>query len=199
MKQYKGVIEFMKFWPEKKWKQMMLISIIIIVLIVASVSVFVLIKANSDVVSELDVLNPNGSQTALILYHDGFSSFNEDVTYAFRDGLVDNGWRVEITTASDQAPTDLSKYSLLVLGSPVYGGSPSASIERHVDRIGDLGGIESVLVITSGGINVGAEASMQKIVEDNNGVVKTVLSLQTGDSLDIAQQAGKEIFPLENN
>ena len=189
----------MKFWPEKKWKQMMLISIIIVVLILASVSVFVLIKANSDVVSELDVLNPNGSQTALILYHDGFSSFTKDAIYALGDGLVDNGWRVEITTASDQAPTDLSKYSLLVLGSPVYGGSPSASIERHFDRIGDLWGIESVLVVTSGGINEGAEAAMQQIVEDNNGVVKTVLSLQTGDSLDVAKEAGLQIFPLENN
>jgi len=138
---------------------MLLISVIIVVLIVAGVSVFVLIKANSDVASELDVLNPNGIQTAIIIYHPGLSSFNEDVTYAFGDGLVDNGWRVEITTASDQATTDLSKYSLLVLGSPVYGGSPSASIERHVDRIGNLGGIESVLIVTSGGINAGARSS----------------------------------------
>ncbi|MBY9013375.1 MAG: hypothetical protein KGD70_13455 [Candidatus Lokiarchaeota archaeon] len=189
----------MKFWPEKKWKQMLLISIIIVVLIVASASIFVLIKANSDFASELKVLNPNGSQTALVIYHPGLSSFNEDMTFAFGDGLVDNGWRVEITTASDQAPTDLSKYSLLVLGSPVYGGSPSASIKRHVERIGDLGGIESVLVVTSGGINAGAEVAMQQIIEDNNGVVKTVLSLQTGDSLDVAKEAGLEIFPLENN
>ena len=178
---------------------MLLISIIIVVLIVAGVSVFVLIKANSDVASELDVLNPNGSQTALILYHDGFSSFTKDAIYALGDGLVDNGWGVEITTASDQAPTELSKYSLLVLGSPVYGGSPSASIKRHVDRIGNLGGIESVLVVTSGGINVGAEAAMQKIVEEHDGVVKTVLSLQTGDSLDIVKQVGRGIFPLETN
>ncbi len=169
------------------------------VLIVASVSVYVLIKADSDFTSEIKVLNPNGSATALVIYHPGFSSFTEDVIYALGDGLVENGWRVEITTASDQAPTDLAKYSLLILGSPVYGGSPSASIERHVDRIGNLEGIESVLVVTSGGINAGAEAVMQKIVEDHNGVVKTVLSLQTGNSLDVANQVGKEIFPLENN
>ena len=61
----------MKFWPEKKWKQMLLISIIIVVLIVASASIFVLIKVNSDFTSELKVLNPNGSQTALIIYQPG--------------------------------------------------------------------------------------------------------------------------------
>ncbi len=187
----------MKLWPEKKWKKMVLTSSIIIILIAASVSVFVLYKANSDFVSEINVLNPNGSESTLILYHPGVSSVTEDAVYAFGEGLVENGWRVEVTTASDQAPTDLSKYSLLVLGSPVYGGSPSASIKRHLERIGDLQEIETVLVITSGGINDGAEASMRQIVEEYNGVVKSVLSLQSGDSLDLAKQAGKEILPLE--
>jgi len=169
------------------------------VLIVASVSVFVLIKADSDFTSEIKILNPNGSATALIIYHPGFSSFTEDVIYALGDGLKENGWRVEITTASDQAPTDLAKYSLLVLGSPVYGGSPNASIKRHIERIDDLQGIESLLVVTSGGINEGAKAVMQQIVEEHNGNITTVLSLHTGDSLDIAKQFVNDIFPLEHN
>ena len=62
----------------------------------------------------------------------------KDVVYAFADGLVENDWRVEVTTASSQAPTDLSAYSLLVLGSPVYADIPSATIKRHVERIGGL-------------------------------------------------------------
>lgn len=189
----------MKLWPEDKRKKVLLLSIIVIVLVVASISVYVLIKADGDFASDLDVLNPNGSQTVLVLYHDGFSSFTKDAIYALGDGLVENGWRVEITTASDKAPTDLAKYSLLVLGSPVYGGSPSASIERHLVRIGDLKEIESVGVVTSGGINAGAEDAMHQLIEEYNGVVKTVLSMQTGDSLDVAEQTGKEVFPQENN
>jgi len=189
----------LKLIPETKWKKILLISLIAVILIVASVSVYVLIKANSDFASEVKVLNPNGSATALIIYHPSFSSFTEDVIYTLGNGLKENGWRVEITTASDQAPTNLAKYSLLVLGSPVYGGSPSASIKRHIERIEDLQGIESVLVVTSGAINDGAEAVMQQIVEDHNGEIKSVLSLHTGDSLDIAKQAVSDIFPLENN
>ena len=190
---------FLKLLPETKWKKILLISLLAVVLIVASISVFVLIKADSDFVSEIKVLNPNGSATALIIYHPGFSSFTEDVIYALGDGLKENGWRVEITTASDQAPTNLAKYSLLVLGSPVYGGSPSASIKRHLERIDDLQEIETVLVVTSGGINEGAEASIQQIVEDHNGKINTVLSLHTGDSLDMAKLAVNDIFPLEHN
>ena len=43
------------------------------------------------------------------------------------------------------------------------------------------------------------EVAVEQIVEDNNGVVKTVLSFQTSDSLDVAKEAGLEIFSLEKN
>ena len=62
-----------------------------------------------EVVSEIEVINANGSKAALIVYQPGFSSFPRDSSYAFADGLVSSGWRVEITTASSQTPADHSK------------------------------------------------------------------------------------------
>ncbi len=192
----------MKLWPQKKWKKILLIAILVFVIVVSGVLGFVLFKINSDSVSGIDVLNADGSESALIIYHPGLSSFMKDAVYAFADGLVENGWSVEITTASSQAPTDLSNYSLLVLGSPVYAGSPSPAIKRHVERIGDLQGIDTVLLVTSAGSDGGTEASMQQTVEEHNGTIETGLSLFTSaqnegnsDPLDIAEQAGREIFP----
>jgi flavorubredoxin len=192
----------MKLWPEKKWKRIVLIAIIAFIIVVASVLGFVFFKINNDYVSGIEVLNADGSETALIIYHPGLSSFMKDVTYAFADGLVENGWRVEITTASSEAPTDLSDYSLLVLGSPVYAGNPSPTIKRHLERMGDLNGIDTVILVTSGGSDGSTEAYLQQAVEDHNGVVTNVLSLfirtpneGNGDPLDIAEQAGREIFP----
>jgi len=191
----------MKLWPEKKWKKILLIAILVFVIVVASVSGFALFKINTDYVSGIDVLNANGSETALVVYHPGISSFMKDTIYAFADGLAENGWRVEITTASSQAPTDMSEYSLLVLGSPVYAGNPSPTIKRHVERIGDLQGIDTVVLVTSAGSDGGTGASMQQTVEEHNGTIETVLSLFTGasnegdgDPLDIAEQAGRKIF-----
>ena len=191
----------MKLWPEKKWKKIVLIAVIVFVIVVVSVLGFVFFKINNDYVSGIEVLNANGSETALIIYHPGLSSFMKDVTYAFADGLVENGWRVEITTASSEAPTDLSDYSLLVLGSPVYGGNPSPSIKRHLERIGDLQGIDTVILVTSGG-NSTADETMQQDVEEYNGTVTTVVEVFTqepnegnGNAMDIAKQAGREIFP----
>ena len=191
----------MKFWPEKKWKKMLLIVLLAFVIIVASLSGFILFKLNSDYVSEIEVLNANGSQTALIIYHPGFSSFMKDTAYAFAEGLVENDWKVEITTASSQAPTELSGYSLLVLGSPVYASSPSATIKRHVERIGDLQEIDTVLLVTSGFSDGVTEASMQQTVEEYNGTVKEVVSIfessdndGDGSPSDVAEQAGRDFF-----
>ena len=47
----------MKFWPEKKWKKILLIVLLVFVIVVASVLGFVLFKINSDYVSGIDVLN----------------------------------------------------------------------------------------------------------------------------------------------
>jgi flavorubredoxin len=189
----------MKFLPQKKWKKILLITILAFVVVAAGVLGFIFFNINNDYVSGIEVLNADGTRTALIIYHPGLSSFMKDVAYAFADGLTENGWRVEITTASSQAPTDLSGYSLLVLGSPVYADGPSPTIKRHIERIGDLNGIDTVLLVTSGGSEGGAEASMQQTVEEHNGSVELVLSLFTsapngGDPLDIAAQAGRDFF-----
>lgn len=182
----------MKFWPEKKWKKMVIIVLIAFTIIVASLSGFTIFKINNDYVDEIDVLNANGSQTALIIYHPGFSSFMKDTSYAFAEGLVENDWKVEITTASSQAPTDLSDYSLLVLGSGVYADNPSPTIKRHVERIGNLQSIDTVLLITSGFGRGTAEAQMQQTVEEHNGIIKDVLSVSQDDPLDIVKQSGIE-------
>ena len=191
----------MKLWPEKKWKKIVFVVIIAFVIVVASVLGFVLFKINTDYVSGIDVLNVDGSETALIIYHPGLSSFMKDVTYAFADGLVENGWKVEITTASSQVPTDLSEYSLLAVGSPIYAGNPSPTIKRHLERIGDLQEMDTVILITSGG-NSTSDITMQQMVEEYNGTIKTVVEVFNQEpnegnakAVDLAEQAGREIFP----
>ena len=64
---------------------------------------------NKDVVSGIEITNPGGNKTALVVYQTGLTSFPKDTSYAFANGLAESGWRVEITIASLQAPSDLSK------------------------------------------------------------------------------------------
>ena len=179
-------------------KKILLVAVIVFVISVVGVVGAIFFKIRSDFSSKIDVLNPEGTKTALVIYHPGLASFQQDTTYAFADGLVENGWKGEITTPSSEAPTDLSGYSLLVLGSPVYAGAPAPTLQRHLERIGDLNGIDTVLIVTSGGSDGEAEATLQQAVEDHDGNIVLVLSLYTstpndGNPLTIAEQAGRDL------
>ena len=66
----------------------------------------------------------------------------------FAEGLVANGWRVEMTTASSKTPTGLAGYDMLVLGGPTY-GLHRRPIQAYLNRLGDLGGERMVTIITA--------------------------------------------------
>ena len=125
---------------------------------------------NAETVSGIEVQNPAGQAgTALVVDHPGRGSFHVRVVSGFVDGLVAGGWRVEITTASGRAPTDLSGYDLLVLGSPTYWFTPSWPIRRYLDRLGDLVGQVTVTIITGMGAGERSAFLMQRKVQEANG------------------------------
>jgi len=149
-----------------------------------------------EVVSGIDVINADGNKAALVVYQPGFSSFPRDVSYAFVDGLASSGWRLEITTASPQAPSDFSNYSLLALVFPVYGG-PGTAIVNYVNRISDFGGIDTVIISCAGGSSSSSVDTLKQKVQAANGTFYKGLSLSTGDSsaIESARQAGGDIIP----
>ena len=99
------------------------------VLILVTGVALVYFVTSLEVASGVEVLNRGGEQgRALVVYHPGRTAFHEKVTSAYADGLVSNGWRVEMTTASSQAPADLSTYDLLVLADPGYPWTPNLPI-----------------------------------------------------------------------
>jgi hypothetical protein len=125
---------------------------------------------NAETVSGIEVQNPAGEVgTALVVDHPGRGSFHARVVSGFVEGLVAGGWRVETITASGQAPTDLSGYDLLVLGSPTYWFAPSWPIRRYLDRLGDLAGQVTVIIITGMGAGERSAFLMQRKVQEANG------------------------------
>lgn len=81
---------------------------------------------NSETVTPIKALNPQSSgPKVLIVYQKGLTDFQSKVTESFAQSLASSGWHVEMTTASSQTSTDFKGISLLVLGSPIYGGQAS--------------------------------------------------------------------------
>ena len=97
--------------------------------------------------------------------YSGFSS----IVSGFVDGLVASGWRVEVTTPSVQAPTDVSGYDLLVVGGPTYGFAPNRPIRRYLRRLGALSGPPVATIITAMGAGERSSAIMDRLVRDANG------------------------------
>ncbi len=154
-----------------------------------------------EVKSEVKVLNPEGDRgKALVVYQKGLRDFQPKVASAFAEGLVSAGWRVEITTVSSRAPTDISRYDLLVLGWPTYWFNPSLPIRRYLRRIGDLEGRKTVIICTAAGAPAGSCRKMTSLVRAANGTILKSLTLFTmrpnegnGDPVAIATQAGREL------
>ncbi|HEY9109311.1 MAG TPA: hypothetical protein VIN58_21735 [Roseateles sp.] len=99
--------------------------------------------------SPMNTTGPAGR--ALVVYHPGLSDFPDRITAAFARGLIGAGWRVDRTTASEEALADLADYDLLVLGSPVYANAPAMPLVHYLERLGDLGGKPVALVFTAAG------------------------------------------------
>ena len=138
------------------------------------------LMVNAEVVSDVEVLNPNGSGgTALLTYHPGRSGYQEMLTQGFSEGLVANGWRVEIATASQETPTDLSGYDLLVLSAPTYDWVPAKPIRRYLERLGDLGGQPTAVIISAAGKTSLSLPMMEDLVREANGDLVASYALWT--------------------
>jgi len=178
--------------------------LIVAVVLLAVVGVGLLYKANRAVVSEIEILNAGAAGgTALVIYHPGLSSFQEKVNRAFADGLVSAGWRVELTTASSQTPTDLGSYDLLVLGSPTYAFGPAKPFRSYLEAVGDLGGKRTVIIVSGLGRTDGSVAIAEELVGKANASLVKSLPIWTAapneemygisDPAEIMRQAAMEI------
>jgi hypothetical protein len=179
-------------------------ELIVVFVVLAAAAVLLLLWLNREVVSDVEVSNPEGDAgTVLVVYHPGKTDFLKRVTGAFTEGLVANGWRVETTTASSRAPADLSGYDLLVVGGPTYMFTPNRPIRAYVRRLGDLGGKPTATIITGWGSGERSNAIMQKDVRAANGELVKSLLLYTirpnedlygiNDAEEIATRAAKQI------
>ncbi len=148
-------------------------------------------------VSFTETLNPLGSKIALVIYHPGLTSFTKDVASAYADGLVSSGWQVELTTASNQAPSNLSKYSLLTLCWPIYDFNPAPTITNYIHRVGNLNNINTAIITVGGGIDpLNTPATMSKTVQDANGqVIQQLTMFRSNRNMTELTQQASSIHP----
>jgi flavorubredoxin len=160
-------------------------------------STMIVVSLNSaEIIRDVEIQNSDGSKgTVFVVFRPGLTSFNEDVVNGFIRGLVDSDWRVEVTTSSQQTPTNVTNYDLIVLGSPVNGDQPHQSMQDYLTRV-DFDGKPVLLILTSaGGPTETAIGRFRNATLNANGLVLNELQfgiLET-DAIDRAYTAGTEI------
>ncbi len=177
LKKIKKKITSLKFWPQKRWKKIMLITLLIFLAVFISLGTYLEYSVYREVTLK-ETLNNSGAKTALLIYHPGLTSFAEDITYAYANGLVANGWRVEVVTASQQAPLNLSQYSLLVLCWAIYDFNPAPTITNYLHRIGNLKDMNTTIITIGGGLDpLNAKEAMNNTVKSVNGSIIQSLTM----------------------
>ena len=187
----------MRFWPQKRWKKMLLSAILIVLAALLSLGGYLEYSVYREVSTETQVLNEDGAKTALVIYHPGLTDFARNITYTYAEALAFSGWRVEIATASPQAPTNISKYSLLVLSWAIYDFNPAPTVTSQVHRIGNLNGINTVIITIGGGLDpFNAANAMNKIIRDANGtVIQSLTSFRSDRNFDLLREQASELTP----
>ena len=151
--------------------------------------------------TDLLALNPEGSTgLALVVYHPGLSDFQEEVTFAFVEGLIESGWACDVATVHRDAPMDVSSYDLLVLGSPTYAWRPAIPMQRYVSRLLGAEAKPTLLLLTAAGTFRDAFGAFATNIEAVGAVVVDTLGITQAapneevhgisDPLEIARRAG---------
>lgn len=145
-----------------------------IVLIAGAVTTYATNRTHD---SPLLVVNQSGRATALVVYHPGLSSFQQEMTDAFLDGLVTAGWRIEVTTVGDHAPLYVAPYSLVVFGGPVYWSSPARPLRHYIAEVRGLHEMPTAIVLTGAGSVDGAKAEAERLVRAAGGEIVASVAL----------------------
>jgi hypothetical protein len=141
-------------------------------------------QANAEFVSPVITFGRARTGRALIVYHHGRGEgqFQRHLQEAFAEGLVGNGWQVDLTTASRETPTDLSRYDLLVLGAQAYNWSPARPILEYLVRVGKLKGKAIVAVVSGGGMTERAMRILQTRIVEAGGCIVDAFEIWTSRS-----------------
>jgi flavorubredoxin len=113
-----------------------LIPLGIIVLIACSVGAGVsIMKHEYDAKPEIMKSTSSNSDKALVIYQPSITSASSDVAHSIAKGLNGLGYEVTLNTPGKHLSSDISSYSIVVFGSPNYGGSPGEPLLNYMKRI----------------------------------------------------------------
>jgi hypothetical protein len=80
---------------------------------------------------------PNGAAIgkAIVVYDPGLSGGAKDVATKIGYNLQSAGYDVLLAGVKSSAASNLTGYSVIVVGGPIYGGKPSATVQTYLNSL----------------------------------------------------------------
>lgn len=137
-------------------KKVLQVVLILLVVIIVGGILFLkwAVNANSIVhkSDERKIISSNSSKKALIIYQPSRTNLTSTMASSIAETLHKSGYEVTINYPSQELNYDISKYDVLVFGTPIYVGKYSQVLESYMRTIKDFSN-KKVMIFSTGGDN----------------------------------------------
>jgi flavodoxin len=166
----------MKGGKMRKALKIILIVVLVLVLFVAAFAAVVFLDLAAYTATSSEVRPATGTQigTAIVAYDPGLSGTAKTVASKVTDDLVAAGYTVTFAGIKSNAATNTSAYNIIVVGGPIYAGSPTVSVKDFLSNL-NIGSGTVVGVFGSG--------SGESAPEDIKNIQDAIAGLKNGDEL----------------
>jgi flavodoxin len=159
----------------KAFKIILAVLAVLIIIVVAFGAVFFL-DVSAYTAAGAKTLTPTGTSAgnALVVYDPGWSGLSTKIAEKVAADLQAKGYTVTLAGIKSGEATNTAGYSIIVAGSPIYGGTPTSALKDYLSGLNPATGTK-VGVFGSGS---GATAP-----EDIAAIKSAVPALQSGGTL----------------
>lgn len=177
-------------------KKVLQVVLILLVVIIVGGILFLkwAVNANSIVhkSDERKIISSNSSKKALIIYQPSRTNLTSTMASSIAETLHKSGYEVTINYPSQELNYDISKYDVLVFGTPIYVGKYSQVLESYMRTIKDFSNKKVMIFATGGNNKITNEIDpLVKMLNETNKIKK--LKLLKGQT-SIAQDAIKDLI-----
>jgi flavorubredoxin len=105
-----------------------------------------------------------GAQKALIVYQPSVTKASDEAAHALARGLNDSGYEVTLNSPGGHLSADISEYSVVAFGFPVYGSNVPEALKTYIRRVSDFSG-KKILIFATAGLSDKPGAELGQILE----------------------------------
>ncbi len=174
-----------------------LIGIVALVAVLIISMVIIIKFLNSPKVSKESILKGKNmsSKKALIIFQPSLTNATSLMANSIAKGLNDEGYEVTVNYPAKDLSNDISKYSIIIFGSPVYAGKPLDPVTEYMSKIKDFSS-KKVVIFSTGG-DASNKSELEIMEKSLNGIkaykkVKFISSSKE-ESKNNAYNLGKEL------